>query len=94
MFRHVSLLKFKDPAAIPAVTAAIAKLPDVIPELRSYRFGPDAGLAEGNFDLGIVADFDDVAGYEAYRDNAEHQRIIAELIRPVITDRAAVQYQY
>jgi hypothetical protein len=92
MFRHVSLLKFNDPAAVERVTAEIAKLPGIIPALREYRFGPDAGLADGNFDLGIVADFDDVAGYEEYRDNPEHRRIIAEVIRPVLADRAAVQY--
>ena len=92
MFRHVSLLRFTDPAAVERVTAAIAILPSIIPTLREYRFGPDAGLTEGNFDLGIVADFDDVAGYEEYRDNAEHQRIIAEVIRPALADRAAVQY--
>ena len=94
MFRHIALLKFTDPSAIPAITAALATLPGVIPELREYRFGPDAGIAEGNFDLGVVADFDDVAGYEAYRDNEEHQRVLAELIRPVLSERAAVQYTF
>ena len=93
MFRHVSLLKFDDPAAVARVSDEIAKLPGIIPTLREYRFGPDAGLAGDNFDLGIVADFDDVAGYEAYRDNAEHQRIIAEVIHPALAARAAVQYE-
>jgi hypothetical protein len=30
----------------------------------------------------------------AYRDNPEHQAIIAEFIRPIIAQRAAIQYEY
>ena len=93
MFRHVALLKLTDPSAVPAVVAAISTLPGFVPALREYRFGPDAGLAETNFDVAVVADFDDVAGYESYRDNAEHQRIIAEVIRPVLVTRTVVQYE-
>lgn len=97
MFRHVVLLRWKEtatPEARRAVLDGLATLPGAIPELRSYRFGVDAGLAaEGNSDLAIVADFDDVAGYLVYRDHPVHQDVIVRLIRPITASRAAVQHQ-
>jgi hypothetical protein len=41
----------------------------------------------------VAADFEDVAGYIAYRDDAEHKRIIAELITPILASRTAAQYE-
>ena len=69
-------------------------LPAQIPEIRSYRVGVDAGLAaQGNSDLVVVADFDDVAGYLVYRDHPVHQDVIAQRIRPILASRAAVQHE-
>ena len=73
MFRHVSLIKLQDTSTMPAIFEELAKLPGIIPALRDYRVGPDAALADDNFDFAVVADFDDVAGYESYRDNEEHR---------------------
>ncbi|MFM7225496.1 MAG: Dabb family protein [Actinomycetota bacterium] len=39
----------------------------------------------------MVAEVADEEGYAAYRDHPEHQRIIAELIRPVLAARSAIQ---
>lgn len=75
-----------------AVRDALAELPARIPEIRDYTIGTDARVNEGNYDLVIVADFDDVAGYLVYRDHADHQAVIRERIRPILADRAAVQH--
>ena len=97
MVRHVVLLTFQPNtprADLDAVADALRTLPGRIPELRGYSVGVDLGLAGadgGNADLSIVADVDDVAGYEAYRDHPEHQRIIAELVAPITAERASVQ---
>jgi hypothetical protein len=96
VFRHVVLLRW-----VPDVTAeqraaveeALATLPGLIPEIRSYKFGADAHVSEGNFDLAVVADFDDFDGYVAYRDNPDHVAMIAERIRPILAERAAVQHE-
>ena len=96
MFRHVVLFTFK-PDTTPETTAAIIDalrtLPALIPELKDYRVGLDAGVNDGNYEMAVTADFDDVEGYLAYRDNDEHQRMIVGLIRPAIAQRAAVQYE-
>jgi hypothetical protein len=76
------------------VATELRRLPALVPTLRSYRVGHDLGLNEGNFDFAVAADFDDADGYLAYRDNPEHQAIIVEFIRPIIAERAAVQYEY
>lgn len=95
MLRHVSLFSFtpeSTPAQRQAVGEALMKLPALIAEVRDYRYGPDAGVNAGNFDYAVVADFDDTAGYLVYRDHPEHRRVLLELIAPIITTRAAVQF--
>ena len=76
------------------VTAELSRLPALLPVLRAYRMGVDLGINEGNFEWAAVADFDDLEGYLTYRDNPEHQAIIAEFIRPIIAERAAIQYEF
>jgi len=76
------------------VAAELGRLPGLLPVLRAYHVGPDLGLAEGNFEFAVVADFDDLEGLQAYRDNPEHREIIARFIQPIAAGRAAVQYQF
>ena len=48
----------------------------------------------GNFEFAVVADFDDLEGYQVCRDNPDHRQIIGKLIRPIAAQRAAVQYEF
>jgi hypothetical protein len=80
------------PAAIEAVAAGLAALPAAIPELGSYRFGADLGLIDGNADFAIVGDFPDAAAWRRYQEHPEHQRVLAEQIRPILASRTAVQF--
>jgi hypothetical protein len=96
MFRHVALFVWSDDATETqkaAVADELRALPGLIGTVRDYRIGPDAGLAEGNFDFAVVADFDDVDGYLVYRDHPAHQAVLAERIRPILASRAAVQHE-
>jgi hypothetical protein len=96
MFRHVAVFRFAPDSTAEqhqAIVDALRTLPSIIPELKDYRVGLDAGLAEGNFEMAVVADFDDEAGWRTYTADAEHQRMIAELIRPILADRSAVQHE-
>lgn len=79
-------------ADIDAMATALDALVATVPEVVSYVHGPDAGVSEGNFDYVIVGDYATVDDYATYRDHPEHQRIIAELIKPHVAKRAAVQY--
>ena len=95
MFRHVVMMRWKPEATAgekAAVVDGLRELPGLIREIRSYSIGTDAGINEGNFDLVVVADFDDAAGYVVYRDHPDHQAVIQVRIRPILAERAAVQY--
>ena len=95
MLRHVVMFRWTPEASADAkaeVAAGLAALPTVIETIRAYRFGPDAGLAEGNWDFVVVADFADTDGYLVYRDHVVHQALIANAIRPIVAERAALQY--
>jgi hypothetical protein len=96
MLRHVVCLTWAAgtaPEDVEAVRRALVALPGRIPEIRAYTVGSDAGAAAGNADFGIVADFDDVAAWQRYQDHPEHQRVLAELIRPRLAARAAIQFE-
>lgn len=96
MLRHVALFTWTPEATaadIKAVTAGLLALPGRIREIRDYRVGPDAGASEGNHDYAVVADFDSLAGFEAYRDHPAHRAVLEERIRPILAARAAVQYE-
>lgn len=94
MFRHIVLLRLADDAPegrAGEIVEALRRLPATVTTLRRYDVGLDQGLAAGNAHVGVVADFDDRAGYEAYRDHPDHVAVIAGLITPVLAERTAVQ---
>jgi Stress responsive A/B Barrel Domain len=96
MIRHVVVFTWDDAMTDELEQQFAAELTALAPRLaglRAYHAGPDAGLVEGNFDFAVVADFDDVDSYLAYRDHPEHQDIIRRLSRPHATGRAAVQFE-
>ncbi|MBX3287552.1 MAG: Dabb family protein [Actinobacteria bacterium] len=93
--RHVVLLRFHEGTEASqgdALVAGLRELPALIEGLRSFQTGADLGLAAGNWDLGIAVEFDDEATWAAYQAHPEHQRVIAELVRPITAERAAAQF--
>lgn len=95
MFRHTVLFRFvadADTDRISAVHAGLEVLSKSIDTIRAYHFGPDAGVNPGNFDYAVVADFDDEAGYLVYRDHPAHQTFLREVLGPLVSERAAVQF--
>lgn len=96
MLRHVVLLEFDDATPVghvDEIAGKLRELPARLPQLRSYVVGRDLGLAAGNADLAIIAEFEDIDGYLAYRDDPEHRRIIAEMITPHLRARTAAQFR-
>lgn len=94
MLRHCVLLKFKDQVNADQIDALMAELTRLrsLPMISDYRFGPDAGLSEGNADFAIVADFADAEAYQAYAADPTHQAVLSNSIRPLISERTALQY--
>ncbi len=97
MIRHVVLMAWTGEATPEKVRQLVDELTALGPTLsglRSYRAGPDIGINEGNFNFAVVADFDDVASYVAYRDDPAHREIVSRLVNPMLRERAAVQYEF
>jgi hypothetical protein len=97
MIRHTVLFRWKAEATEEdrqQVANEVAKLPSMVPSIRAFASGVDAGLAEGNFDFAVTADFDDKAGFFAYRDDLGHRDIIKQYILPLAEVRAAVQFEF
>jgi hypothetical protein len=76
------------------VAEELSRLPGVVPSIRAYIMGSDIGVNEGNWNFVVTADFDDLDGYLAYRDDPTHRAIIAEYINAIVETRAAVQFEY
>jgi hypothetical protein len=96
VFRHAVMFRWADgvdtDAASAALGAGLAELPAIIPEIKGYSFGPDAGVSEGNFDYAVVGEFDSADDYVRYRDHPAHLALIERYVAGRISDRAAVQF--
>lgn len=96
MIRHVVMFTWADHVdadAIAATSAALDRLPALIPEIRDYRHGSDLGLADGNADYVVVGQFDTVDDYAVYRDHPDHQQMIRDHIAGNVVQRLAIQYE-
>ena len=96
MIRHVVLFRWTAEATAEQkrrVAEELFRLPALVPSLRDYRLGANLGINPGTFDFAVAADFDDVDGYMAYRDHPAHRAVVTEFIQPIVTERAAVQYE-
>lgn len=96
MIRHVVLIRFRDtvtPSAIDAIDDGLRALPARIAAIRSYSCGRDLRIADGSWDYGVVADFDDVDGWRTYDTDGEHDRVRRQLMAPFIAERASMRFQ-
>ena len=92
---HVAVFTWKPGTTdeqITALATGLAALPGLIPEIRAYRFGADVGLAEGNADFAVVAEFDSVEGYRAYAAHPAHLDVIERLLAPIRERRVGLQF--
>jgi hypothetical protein len=98
MIRHVVAWKLAatDPDQKAADAAEIARmlssLPPLIPSIVSLTVGPNMAYFESNWDVVLVADYDDLAGLEAYQKHPEHVAV-APRIKALVAERASVDIE-
>ena len=95
-FRHVVLLQWADDVPddhLDQVRTGLDALPPQIPQIRSFVHGSDVGVSEGNYDYVVVADFDNVQDWRAFREHPAHVLFMEEHITGKLKGRAAIQYQ-
>lgn len=97
MIRHIVLLKWVDGTSEEqhqVVLDQLGRMPEIIPEIKSYDLHSDAGLSDGNANLVVVGDFDDADGYSIYANHPDHVQVITEHIKPIVASRSAIQYEF
>ena len=97
MIRHVVSwgLAAEDAAGKADQAAFVAEhlmsLPPLIPEILHMTVGANAVDIEGNWDMVLVADYEDEAALRTYIGHREHQKVVAE-IKPFLVLRSAVDF--
>ena len=95
MLTHVVLFKFKPEATeteIQQVIEGLGALPQIIDEIREFRFGKDVIRSERSYDLGLVSSFADLAALERYQVHPEHQKVVAN-VRAIASSVVAVDFE-
>ncbi|GAB3148425.1 hypothetical protein GCM10027058_08980 [Microbacterium neimengense] len=73
------------------ITTRLLALDGVVPSIRTISSGADV-LGGENWDVAIVADFDDVDGLHEYIEHPAHQEVVA-YVRSVVSSRVAVDFE-
>ena len=97
MLTHVVSWKVADAAGlegqekIASIVAGLESLVGAVPSIRSLSVGPNVVTGPNHWDLGLVVQFDDEVGLEAYQVHPEHQKVGAE-IRLLVSAQAVVDF--
>lgn len=92
MLTHIVLFRFQTESDAKTVLTALLNMRDKIPSLRSLEAGIDISRGPRNFELGLITRFDDLNGLNAYRTHPIHLKVL-ELLRPITTEIAAVDFE-
>ncbi|MFP5487313.1 MAG: Dabb family protein [Acidimicrobiia bacterium] len=95
-FRHVAMYRWADhvdAAHVDRVRDALDELASITTGVQQHVHGRDVGVSADSFDYHVVADFDTIADWRAYRDHPAHVLLEAELIDGHALDRATGQFQ-
>ncbi len=96
MIRHAAIFRFNKGVTdetVAAIDAALATLPDIIPEIVSFRSGRNIGITDGAWDYGVVAEFTTQDDYMTYATNPEHVDMVQNIVGPNVTEAARIQFE-
>lgn len=96
MIMHVAVFTWREGTTgedVARVEAALARMPSLVPALREYSFGSDLGLRPGTADFAVVAVLEQ-AELPLYLDHPEHQRVVREVISPLLATRTSLQLRH
>ncbi len=97
MLRHIITWKLaaEDTAtkleSSATIATALQGLVPLIPEIRSLTVASNVVSLDTNWDLVLVADYDDEEALRTYIEHPEHQRVVG-IIRPLVAQRSAVDF--
>ncbi|MCS5732169.1 Dabb family protein [Herbiconiux daphne] len=95
MIRHVVTWKLvaTDPHekadAVDTIVRLLSSLPPLVPSVRSLTVAGNMAYFDANWDVVLIADFDDLAGLDAYQSHPEHLLVVPQ-IKALVSARASV----
>lgn len=95
MITHIVLFKFKPETTedqVQQLAEGLGGLPEVIEEIREFRFGRDVLRTERSYDLGLVSSFDDLAALQRYQVHPAHQKVVSH-VKAIASSVVAVDYE-
>ena len=96
MIEHIVLFKWKNtatPEQIEAVLSGLKQLKSQIPSIVDLSCGENFSPRSQGFQHGLVVRFEDKAGLEAYQLHPAHQEVVQKLIKPILADIIAIDYE-
>ncbi len=96
MIMHIVTFSWREGTTAAQVTEladALDALVPLVPQLRSYRHGPDLRLREGNADYAVAATLETPQQLPDYLDHPEHLRIVRDILTPMLGSRQAIQIE-
>ncbi|WP_345763328.1 Dabb family protein [Diaminobutyricibacter sp. McL0608] len=98
MIRHVVTWKLaatddtERAEQVATIAGGLRSLPPHIPEILSFEVGENVLHPGANFDLVLIAEYEDADALARYQEHPEHKKV-ASYIRTVVADRSAVDFE-
>lgn len=73
------------------IAEALETLPALIPEIRALSVHRNELFDGANYDVTLIADFDDAEGLAVYADHPEHLPVV-DMIKGMVSGRVAVDF--
>lgn len=96
MIRHVFLYKLAPGADAQQTVDILNALPDKVPGIRGWTLGrhqSPAGARPGQWDYGLVCDFDSFADLQTYNAHPAHVQAVKALL-PMLAGHAVCDFEF
>ncbi len=96
MIEHLVLFKVKgevSPADAEKMVQALRGLTGRVPSIQELRCGTNFSNRNQGFTHGLLVRFRSRPDLEAYIDHPEHQRVVAECVRPIVESILVVDFE-
>lgn len=95
MIKHIVMWKFKDDvveAEKLEMKRRLEALKGAVPKLPGIEIGMDQSKKEASMDMVLYSEFQTLEDLAAYASHPEHLKVV-EFVKPLVCDRAVVDYE-
>lgn len=97
MIEHIVLFQVKpyvEPGAVDQMFEGLRVLKDVVPGIIDLSVGRNFTDRGKGYNCGLVVRLESRQALELYRDHPAHQAVLNNLIKPIVDDVLAVDYEF